>query len=187
MHSMAPKENLPKREWVVIICLILFMIVLTCLTHKHRFLSSRKYSEPHHLYNRQQTVRVEGAVEYPGLYNVEKTATLANVLEQAKVHLEADLSKISLNKKVNNSQLIKVPYKEYITVRVEGAVKKRGSLTVLRGTLMEDLIKLIEPLEKADVGRLKRKRKLRDGEIIKVLIKEKLLRDNCKGECKSFE
>nr|WP_166154567.1 hypothetical protein [Neochlamydia sp. AcF84]NGY94419.1 hypothetical protein [Neochlamydia sp. AcF84] len=163
------------------------MIVLTCLTHKHWFLSSRKYSEPHHLYNRLQTVRVEGAVELPGLYNVEKTATLANVLEQAKVLLEADLGKISLNKKVKNSQLIKVPYKEYITVKVEGAARKTGPLTILKGTLMEELIKLIEPLEKADVGRLKRKRKLKDGEIIKVLIKEKLLKGNCKGECKSIE
>lgn len=166
---MKEKEQLNTYEWIVVLSLILLMCTITVITHKHWFLSpSRQYSEPHYVYDQKIQVRIEGAVESPGIYSVEKGAKIEDVLVKAKPAVNADLKKLIPTKKVRDGQTIKVPTLELITIYLEGAVKQPGAKLVPKGTEMEDLLSLVEFKKDADLAKLKRKKRLKEGEIVKV-------------------
>lgn len=166
---MHENEKLEKHEWIVILSLILLLGSITFVTHKQGFsLPLRQHSEPHYVYDQKMHIRIEGAVEFPGTYPAERGATMQEVLHFAKPDANADLKKLPLTKKLRDGQTIKVPAKEYITIFVEGAVEQPGALKVAKGAKLEELIELIAFAPGADLDKLKRKRRLKEGETIKV-------------------
>lgn len=154
---------------MVVLSLILLMAAITCITHKHWFsLAPQQYSAPHYVHEQKINVRIEGAVEAPGIYNVERGANIQEVLAQAKPASNADTKKMALTKKVRDGQTINVPAKEYITIYLEGAVEHPGAIVVPKGMLMEELIGFAPFTEGADLGKIKQKKRLKEGQIIKI-------------------
>lgn len=167
---MQNDENLNRYEWIVVLSLIVLLGMITFITHKHWFSGqSRQFADPHHAYDLKIQIQIQGAVEFPGTYSLEKGATMEDALSLAKPAANADLKKLLLSKKIRDGQMIKVPAKEYITVYLKGAVEHPGALIVPKGTLMEELIGLTQFPPGADLSKLMRKRKLKEGETIKVL------------------
>lgn len=166
---MTDEETLNREEWIVTLSLIILITLVTLITHKHWFTcSSERYSSPHYAYEQKIKVQVTGAVDCPGFYTVDKGANMEAVLALAKPSLNADLKKITLAKKVREGQLIHIPTMEYINIQLEGAVECPGVVQVPKGTLMEELIGLIQFKEQADLSKLKKRKKLKDGEYVKV-------------------
>lgn len=165
---MDENERLDNHEWIVVISLITLIGIVTFITHKHWFSTySRQYSNPHYVYDEKIHVRIEGAVESPGIYSIKRNTPLKDVLVQAQPTSQADLKKVS-TKKLKDGQTIIIPQKEFITIYLEGAVKKQGALVVPKGTKVEELLILIEMDDQADLSKLNFRRRLKEGDIIKI-------------------
>lgn len=172
---MRESEKLNNYEWIVVFSLILLMATITFVTHKHWFsLAPEKHFEPHYVLDQKIYVRVEGAVESPGNYILERGNTIENALALAKPAANADLKKIHVSRKVKDGQIIKVPAIEYITIYLEGAVEHPGALVLPKGTLMEDIISIAHFKERADLSKLQTKRRLKEGEKVKVLLQKSI-------------
>ncbi len=166
---MAEEKKLNNSEWMVVLSLILLLFTLTWVTHRNNLsLLSRDYSEPQFILDPQIQVRVEGAVEYPGVYIVERGALVQDVLIKAQPTNQADLKRLSQNKKVRDGQTLKIPSKEYISIQLKGAVEKPGVIVVAKGTLMHELPTLVKFSPGANLNKLQQKRKLKEGEVIQV-------------------
>ncbi len=166
---MNENENLDNHEWIVVFSLIILLGMITFITHKHWFSSyPRPYSDPLYVYSQQIQVHIEGAVQSPGLYLIEKNSTLKDLLIRAQPTAEADLKKLSMSKKIKDGQMIKVPSKEYITVYLEGAVKFPGAKIIPKGSVMEELLASIELIENADLSKIKLKKRLKEGDVLKI-------------------
>ena len=115
-------------------------------------------------------VAIDGAVESPGNYTVEKGTSLKEVLAQAKVLEDADFSrlKMKITSKVRQGQMIHVPKKQIITVFIQGNVEFPGALAVPKGTRLIDLMDKITFQDNADLQPLRKKRRLKDQEIIRI-------------------
>lgn len=59
-----------------------------------------------------------------------------------------------------------------IEVFVEGAVEHPGAFKIKRGALVEDLIALSNPRPEANLGKLKMKSKLRNGQRVRVPVQQ---------------
>lgn len=162
-------KTLNKHEWIVVFSLVLLMAAITFVTHRHWFaIQPKHYSEPHYVYDQKIQVRIEGAVELPGTYELGKGAKVEDLLFLAKPAVNADLKKIVLTRKVRDGQTIHVPILEYITIYLEGAVERSGAFIVPKGTFLEDLLGLVRFSEGADLGKMRGKKRLKEGEIVKV-------------------
>lgn len=175
-NLMKNQERLNSQEWIVVLSLILLMSVITYITHRPRIISPQYHSKPHDLISNKICVHIKGAVENPSVYIVEKGSTIGEVLSEARLLPNADLSHMLLEKKLKDGQLIKVPKKETISIYLEGAVKYPGEMIIPKGTVLEELLTLVELAEDADTSKLRRKKKLKNGEIIKVFRKKNALR-----------
>lgn len=166
---MKASEKLSSHEWIVVFSLIALMSTMTYATHKHWFKSSPTQNlQRYDVYDLKINVKVEGAVDYPGVYCIDKGSCVEDVLLQAKPSTNADVNKISKTKKVRDGQIIKIPAKEYITIYLEGAVEHPGALILPKGATMAELISLVEVKKNADLSQLKRDKRLKEGDIIKI-------------------
>lgn len=172
---MSKNENLNPYEWIVVLSLISLLATITYFTHKDWLKNPvLDNSKAHYVYERELSVKVEGAVEFPGTMRVLKGSTIEDVLTKARPKPEADLKKVFLEKKVRDGQIITIPSVEMFTVQIKGSLSDSESIFVPKGTTLEDLINLVEWPESADLEKLKKKRKIKDGEIVKVGIKKKV-------------
>jgi len=126
----------------------------------------------HDLNNQTVHVTVKGAVRQEGSYELKKGALMEDVLALAEPLPEAELSKLKLESRLRNNQVVKVPKESRIKVHIEGAVVKPGILQIKQGTLVKDLLELLTFLPEADIEKLNRKRRLRDQEVIHVTVKK---------------
>lgn len=113
----------------------------------------------------QIEVWIEGAVEKPGTYALERGAILQDLFNQAVPAADANLRVFNLANKLRNKQKIKVS-KSTITIYLEGAVNTPGALILPFGSRLEEIIARAEFPEDADLKPLKKKRKLKDQEVI---------------------
>ena len=115
---------------------------------------------------------IKGAITHSGIHELKRGARLKDLLALAVPASDADLKKLKVNSKLRDGQVIKVPTLEWITVHLKGAIEQEGPLKVLKGTKMEDLIEQVAFLPEADRAKLKKKRLLKNDEVIQVALKK---------------
>ena len=166
------KQKLPLHEWLAVLTIILALLLLIVVT---TFQGSgtlpETTGEPHYLVAQEVEVTVEGAVENPGTYILKKGAQVKDVLELAKPVPQADLRKINPEVKLRDGRILKVPLMPMIRVTLEGAVSQSGTIQVRKGTRLQELAEMPLFRDDADLSSLDKKRKLKDGEIVRVPVK----------------
>lgn len=101
--------KLPQREWVVVGLIAVGMLVLALVTWIRGDKTTATIDAPHYLVSQEIEVRIEGAVEKPGLYTLKRGAVLSEALELAVPSPEANLKKYKMDRILRDGQTIKVP------------------------------------------------------------------------------
>lgn len=167
--SDSQRKTLPIHEWAAILLIVTLLAILTVLAlGKDQATLPKHLNAPHFITTNEIEVWIEGAVENPGYYKVKRGTCIKGVLELATCKQEADLRKVKLQKKLRNGQIIKIPQKEMITIFVEGEVEHPKTISLQKGSQVKELIPMLIFTSKANVEKLNRKRKLKDGEKIVV-------------------
>lgn len=160
------KPGLLVHEWLSIAAIIGLLAILTALSCFSIPTSlPPDTAHPHYISEPTIEVCVEGAVAHPGKIRVEKGSTLRQVLEQAILLPEADVKRLNLESKVRRNKVIKIPQISFITVNLQGAVETQ-TLRLPKGSQTTDLLDKLHFKEGADLRKLQRKRRLKDGETI---------------------
>lgn len=167
------KLTLYLREWGI---LFVFLGIILCLCLSSLASRSRPLPQSDDFVQVKPlqtiTVFVEGAVKYPGSYELEKGSSLESLLSKAVTLLEADLSKCHLEKKLRAHQRILIPENGKVMIYLEGAIGNPGLKKLPAKTRICELKSLIEPLENADLSLLNSRRQLKHAEHIKIPFKE---------------
>jgi DNA uptake protein ComE-like DNA-binding protein len=169
---MTSASKLPPHEWVIISLLIITLTLLSFVT-----LFNKKEILPQALATAELTsefiqVTIKGAVTHAGIHELKRGARLKDLLDIAIPAADADLKKLKLNSKLRDGQVVKIIALEWITIYLKGAVEQEGPLKILKGTKMEDLTDKIAFLPEADRTKLKKKRLLKNDEVIHVALKK---------------
>lgn len=102
------KPTLPFHEkfmaWLII-SVLLFLTVLNIIFDEP---SMPMTESEHHLANPLLEIVIEGAVEFPGVYQVKKGSLIKEVLELAKPLPEANLKRIKLDSPITRRRVIKI-------------------------------------------------------------------------------
>lgn len=171
--SSQEAPRLPVHEWAAVVIIMGLLLGITAIVWWHGDSSiPTQVGPPHYIVDQEIEVYVEGAVEKPGPMLVKRGERLSEVLEKAVLMPDSDLRRLKLMKKVRSGQVIKVPHRPMISVMIEGAVETPGPVTLPKGSSVSDLIPLIKFQEGAQTEKLQRKRRLKDGEVITVELKE---------------
>lgn len=162
------QNSIKSSEWIFVISFIAILTSLVCIArlHEHRKKSQLKVMAG--LARPPLEVTVSGAVQKPGVYLVLSGARLREAVKKSRPKRFADLSAMDLDQPVKVSMSIHIPELKVVRVRVEGAVKNSVDLALPIGTRLCDLRLKIELSEDADLKFLKRRRFLRDQEIISI-------------------
>lgn len=162
---MLKKQSLPIHEWFAVSLIVILVALLSSIITINRY----KYQPPVLLEPLVKNIEiyVEGAVEKVGSYSLPHGATLKDLLLLVKLTEEADLRKLRPSRQLRNGQIIKVPARPMITVKVIGAAEET-SFKMPKGARLSEIIGKIKPHSDADLSGLQKKRKLRDGEIINI-------------------
>ncbi len=168
-------------EWLAVAVIIGVMSMLTILSFSSTSSSQSTQSlgKPHFLTNPFIEVVVEGAISpSPTHLKVKKNISFGGILEQVTLLPEADIRKLKKKSKVRKSQTIKIPFRPMITVTLEGAVDTPKTIRLPKGSFVEDLLQIVSFQEGADIEKLRRKRRLTDGEKIYISSKDEKNRPN---------
>lgn len=158
--------KLPFHEWIIIFLIIVLMLSLAVVTHLRDQDPLPETGHAFSLYSDTYKVTISGAVSKPDTYILKKGATLKVLLDLAEPLPNADLSKVNLKRKLKDEETFYIPSKKLITVYLEGAVANQGPLHLYEGSSLQDLLQNVEFLPNADKRSLKKKRILKDEEIV---------------------
>lgn len=166
---MSKKDSLLSSEWFLIISFLAIFLSLALVAR----VQSQKAN--HHLLSTAVTpqesilsVTLEGAVGKPGLYLVPKGTPLKEVLRKARPKPHADFSSVDLERPLDAPLHLVVERLAQLLVRVEGAVLEPQQLTLPPGTRICDVKKLVSLAPDADKAFFRKKRQLKNGEILVV-------------------
>ncbi len=175
------KPYLKTREWIIVILYCGVLAAITLVTQICVPAQKPLSGGYHVLKSSEIEVSIEGAVKRPGIYILDRTSLVKNLLALAVVTNEADLSKVNLNSKLRQGRHLKIPKKERVTVRIEGEVEDPVTLTAEKGIKVKDLVAHVNFTERAESKVLLKKRIVKDGETITVPAKKSKNREKyCK-------
>lgn len=109
-------------------------------------------------------VTIRGAVRKPGTYFILPGTTLESAIQKSSPRRFADLKKIDLKSRVEESLEIDIEEMKEIVVQVNGAVEREKTLYLPIGTRVNQLKKWIKISENGDKTVFKSRRMLLDGE-----------------------
>lgn len=169
MQNSTEKPALRVHEWLAVMLIIGLLGFLTAISWlNQKYPSAVETGTPHFIAAQEIEINLQGAVEHPGRRLVKKGTTVREALDQAGLNPDADLRRLKLDAKVRRNQNIKVPKLAMITVVLEGAVVQPGAVVMPKGSRLMDLIDKVALQESADVDKLRKKRRLKEGEVIVV-------------------
>lgn len=102
-------SRLPQREWIVVGLIAGGLLILGLVTWIRGDKTGAATGVAHHLVSQEIEVRIEGAVEKPGLYTLRRGTVLREALELAIPMPEANLQKYKMDRPLHDGQTIKVP------------------------------------------------------------------------------
>ncbi len=155
--------------------LIAIIVLLTGITYFNQDKTSASYPAPSLAISSEVQIWIEGAVAKPGAYVLKKGSHLEDVLACAQPLAEADLTQLKLKKTLYDGQKIQIPTKLFMTVILEGAIEQPGPLKVPQGIFLKDLDQYAKFLPEADLKKIKKKKRLKDGEIVQIPAKKSTL------------
>lgn len=171
---MIEQENrlslLKVHEWLAITIIIGVIAGLTCLTsfQNKQEIRPKDMTWMTRTASGGFTILIQGAVDYPGMYHIDSPMTLGELLTLAGVQRDADLRRFRLSTLIKKGRTIRVPLRQMIQVHLRGAVNGEPTLTVPKGTKVEDLLSLADFRTDADIKILKKKRHLKADEVITI-------------------
>lgn len=164
-----PKPHLPVHEWMAVLTILLFLGTLTlCIVFSPKQTAPSSTTPPHFMVDQNIEVIIEGAVEHPGVHTLARGAKISDLLKKAIPLPEADLKTIKTERELRSGQTVKVPQIKSINIQLTGAVHPPYTVTVPKGTRVQDLLEKVQFKEDADLSKLRRKRLLKQGEVIHV-------------------
>jgi hypothetical protein len=166
-------------EWMAVAVIIGIITGLACLTS---FYGKGESGRPNlsRLEKLGFDVIIKGAVAQPGVYHIQSEMKMSDLLVLAEVLEKADLRRFKLDGIVKKTRIINVPERALITVHLQGACKNTTSIELLKGSKVEDLLELVDFSDEADLTVLKKKRQLKNDEVIYIPLKscrQKLTRE----------
>ena len=114
------------------------------------------------------TVDVSGSVKKPGKIDVPQGSTIRTVLRKARLQSMADLTNIDWDQALESSCTLHVPALEKIVVVVKGSVEENVSIELPSGSRICDLKSRLKLSADADRAFFKRRKVLKNNEIIQV-------------------
>lgn len=161
------KKSLYSSEWILVLSLLAIMasLVLIAQVNASRALSTLALDDAKEA---DVLVTVEGAVGKPGEYLVPSGTTVEQALRKAKPKPWANLQSLPLTKIIEEPLHIAVEELTEITVFVRGAVTEPLELTLPAQARVSDLKSKVSLSKDADKTFFRRKRMLKNREIIEV-------------------
>ncbi|HEV8051214.1 MAG TPA: SLBB domain-containing protein [Parachlamydiaceae bacterium] len=160
-------SSLKVHEWLAIAILIGILSGLACLTSLNaKGESGRSAIEIHHNKYSGFDVLVKGAVDHPGVYHINSEITMKDLLSLAGLSSSSDLRRFNLDAVIKKGRVVNVPLRAMINIRLAGAVKEERTLSIPKGSKLEDLVAIAELAPNANVKALMKKRRLKDDEIV---------------------
>lgn len=174
MSTHLSETRLPVHEWIAILVIssLLLLFALIGIGFGTPHIPSH-VGAPHFPVNQEIEVFIEGAVAKSGTFRVKRGAVLSDLLELTPLTSEADMRRVKQDKRLRNGQVIKIPSIPKVSITIEGAVANAGTISLPKGSRLCDLIPHVQFLENANIEKLQRKRRLKEGETIHVTYKAK--------------
>jgi hypothetical protein len=119
-------------------------------------------------------IDVSGCVRKPGTIHVAQGSTARYVLRKARLGPFADLSSIDLDRPINSSCSLNIPALEKIVVDVQGCVEEKGIIELPAGSRISDLKKHLKLTDQADSVFFKRRKILKNNEIVRIPSKNQI-------------
>jgi hypothetical protein len=164
-----PSNKLPVQEWVIVGLILAIMTTILLVTSFNSRSTPKEVSKP--LILEEIEVKITGAIAKPGYYILPIGTTLETLLEKVEVLPEANTTRLNMKKSLRDGQKIHIQSIPTVTIYLEGAIHKSGPLQVPKGTRVKDLIEIADLTREADLDSLDKKRQLKEGETIKVKLK----------------
>jgi hypothetical protein len=154
-------------DWVFVASLVLVMVSLILVA---KINGSRAFSavDLHRLRQEMILVTVDGAVAKPGQYSVLSGTRVGDVLKRARVKPLADLSAVVVDELIDSPRHIQVGELLEIKVFIRGEVKEPLEITLPSCSRICDLKTKVMLTEESDLQFFKRKKRLKNGEILEV-------------------
>lgn len=123
-----------------------------------------------------------GAVK-PQTVRVLEGTTVDELLSKVICFDEADLQEINGMRRLMKESILVVPYRDFLTLFVRGAVVEERVVTLQRGATSEDILAHIEPLEGADIQRFLQKKRYTNGSVLEIFQRKRSAKkDNSRCE-----
>lgn len=169
-HSPHNAVNLKTHEWLAVAVLIVILGALSIMAYFTKGQAGDKDRSMPAFFSRPGKIEVliEGAVTHPGIYYLPANIEMKAALALAEPLSDADLRRFNLAAHIKKGRIIHVPVKPMITVRLQGAIKNPGEITIPKGTRLMDLIPKVQFNENSAAKKINKKRKLKDGETITI-------------------
>lgn len=160
------KKLLLTSEWVLSGSLILILASLLAISRFHEHRKKQYLTSGSSAIELPIEVAISGEVSCPGIYSVLPGGRLGDLVKKSRPKRFADLRELDLDSPVEASLNVVVGKLAEITVKVEGAVVEKVELTVPSGSRVCDLKSKIQLDRAADAAYLKRRRLLKNGEVV---------------------
>ena len=153
-------------EWIFLLAVISLIFSTVWISKKTSFRSLSSVELPQPISKIQ--IEVAGCVRHHGPFEVMAGTSVRSILRKAQPQKMADLTRIDLNTALESSTRIEVPMLECIEVTVEGCVKDKVHLKMPMDSRICDLFDHVVPASDADPAFFKRKRRLKNLDVIQV-------------------
>jgi SLBB domain-containing protein len=166
------KKSLEASEWILSLSLILILASLFTITRFHEHRKKNKLIACASVAVRPVEIAISGEVAHPGVFSALPGTRIGDLVKKSCPKRFADLTGIDLDSPVEKALELAIPRLSELSVRIEGAVTAPIELKVPAGSRICDLKPKIECSGDANLQFFKKRRLLKNGEIIYVPKKE---------------
>lgn len=162
------KKSLNVSEWVISGSLILILLSLLLISHFHQHRKKLQISAIKESVESQIDIEISGEVSRPGVFSVVPGTRIGDLIKKSRPKRYADLSSIDLDSPALVACELIIPQLKELNVKIEGAVAVPIVLKMPIGSRISDLKSKIQSEQDADLGFFKRRRLLKNEEIITI-------------------
>lgn len=166
LHSLNTNaKKLRRSEWIVACSFFMIMCSLVLISKIYVYQARSLLFNPLPE-QRTVSVTVSGAVAKPGSYQVLVGTPVSQVLKRARLKPIADVQTIALNSLIEDASHLYIPEVTEVTVTVRGEVLMPQTITLPAGSRICDLKERISFTQEAEKSYFRRRKRLKNGEII---------------------
>ncbi len=161
------KKSLPSSEWLLVASLLMIMASLVVIAKVNAYRAASSITAKD-LQQEEIWVTIEGAVAKPGRYRALSGQTIGEVVRKARPNPFADLKKIPLKEIVEAPMQLQIEELSEVQVFIQGAVAEPVEIRVPARTRICDLKSKVSLTAEADKTFFRRRKMVKDGEILEV-------------------